>query len=100
MQVFSDRYKAADTYTWQLTPRASPAQALDLHIAAECFMREFWDLVQYPVRMPPDMEQRFEDFGVKGGQDMPHCAHLPDSTRICFVRANEVRRAGQWIYCC
>ena len=68
----------------------SPLQALDLHIAAECFMREFWDLVQYPVQLPPDLQQRFAAFGISGAQDLPHCAHLPDSSRICFVRANEV----------
>ena len=68
-------------------------QALDLHIAAECFMREVWDLVQYPVQLPHDLQQRFAASGLAGVQDLPHCAHLPDSSRICFVRANEVRPA-------
>ena len=54
-------------------------------------MREFWDLVQRPLQITPDMVLKFAGAGVKGIQDLPHCEHLPEGTRICFVRANEAR---------
>ena len=62
-------------------------QALDLHIAAECFFREFWDLQH--VMLP--ISQQMTEAGFKGDQDLPHCELLPESTRICFMRANVVR---------
>ena len=63
------------------------AQALDLHIAAECFYREFWDLQHRMLPVTPAMTAA----GFKGAQDLPHCELMPENTRICFMRANIVR---------
>ena len=71
-------------------PQAAPGvQALDFHIAAECFFREFWDLRHIMLPATPAMTAA----GFKGEQDLPHCEELPEGTRICFMRANIVRAA-------
>ena len=61
-----------------------------MHIAAECFMREFWDLEEHSTYVEPDWANKFEQNGITGSQDLPHCELLPEDSRICFVRANEV----------
>ena len=74
----------------------SGVQALDLHIAAECFYREFWDLEHRMLPVTPAMTAA----GFKGNQDLPHCELMPAGTRICFMRANTVRPAAEGIGAC
>ena len=76
--------------TPSLDPQAVMLQGIDLHVATQCFMREFWDLDNEP-ELPLTEAQRalFAAAGQSIHQDMPHCEQLPDNTRICFSRFNE-----------
>eukprot|EP00884_Botryococcus_braunii_P006385 jgi/Botrbrau1/15748/Bobra.4_1s0116.1 len=65
------------------------SQALDLHIALECFMRDFWSLDHLELIDNTAVLKDFRDLaGSSARHDIPHCAVLPEETRICFIRAN------------
>ena len=61
-----------------------------MHIAAECFMREFWSLEHVPLQLGTELASQFASAGIQYTQDLPHCELLPEDSRICFMRANEV----------
>lgn len=49
-------------------------QALDLHIATECFMREFWEMKHDPVTEDPAALKHFAAIaGSTATHDLPHC---------------------------
>ena len=65
-------------------------QGVDLHVAIQCFMREFWDLQRdQELPLTPAQRAAFAAAGESNHQDMPHCEILPEDTRICFSRFNE-----------
>jgi hypothetical protein len=50
-------------------------QALDLHIALECFMRDFWSLEHQEIINNATILAAFRELsGSAAGHDVPHCA--------------------------
>ncbi|KAK9816555.1 hypothetical protein WJX72_001866 [[Myrmecia] bisecta] len=64
------------------------SQALDFHIALECFMKEFWGLEETPMTDDQAVLDKFIAIASIAGHDVPHCEVLPEHSRICFIRAN------------
>lgn len=63
-------------------------QALDLSIATQCFLREFWDLSSLsPLNLTSGQQQAFAAHGLTAPQDLPRCADMQANTRVCMVGA-------------
>ena len=63
-------------------------QALDLSIATQCFLREFWEQSSgslAPLNLTLAQQDAFAAGGLTAPQDLPRCAEMHANTRVCMV---------------